>query len=110
MVFPYEREAEQGAPMPDGLGLPDQLAFQFLRSMYRDIRVGVLSRAQAIIEKGQMTYAYNKANGEMRNWSKMGQYWAEMHKEVEAAQINYRKDRTLENADALVAILDGRFP
>lgn len=29
MIFPFEREAEQGAPMPDGLSLPDQLAFRF---------------------------------------------------------------------------------
>ena len=109
MVFPYEREAEQGEPMPDGLALPDQLAFQFLRSMYRDIRSGWSSREQAILEKGQMTHSYNKAKGEMDNWSKMGGYWAKKYKAVESAQSAYLKNRTLENADRLSAALDGRL-
>jgi len=109
MVFPYEREAKQGGPMPDGLTLPDCLTFQFLRSMYRDIRTGVLSVEQAVLEKGQMTYSYKKAIKEMKNWSKMGRYWTNKYKAVEAAQNAYRKNRTLENADRLSAALDGRL-
>ena len=54
MVFPYEREAKQGGPMPDGLTLPDCLTFQFLRSMYRDKRTGVLSVKQGVLERGSM--------------------------------------------------------
>lgn len=108
MVFPYEREAERGEQMPDGLPLPDQLAFRFLRSMYRDMRNGISSRERAVLEKGQMTHSYNKAKEEMDNWSKMGQYWAEKYKAVESAQSAYLKNRTLENADRLSAALDGR--
>lgn len=109
MVFPYEKEAANGAPIPDGLSLVDQCAFRFLRSMYRDIRTGVQTREQAIEEKGCMTYQYDKEKRSMEHWSKMGSYWAEKYSRVEAAQSAYKKNRTLENADALCAALDGRI-
>lgn len=66
MIFPFEREAEQGAPMPDGLSLPDQLAFRFLSSMYASIRAGSITRERAISDKGKMTYQYNIANESMK--------------------------------------------
>lgn len=109
MVFPYEKEAANGDPIPDGLSLVDQCAFRFLRSMYRDIRTGVQTREQAIEEKGKMTYQYDKEKRSMEHWSKMGSYWAEKYSRVEAAQSAYKKNRTLENADALCAALDGRL-
>lgn len=109
MVFPYEKEAANGDPIPDGLSLVDQCAFRFLRSMYRDIRTGVQTREQAIEEKGCMTYQYDKEKRSMEHWSKMGSYWAEKYSRVEAALSAYRKNRTLENADALCAALDGRL-
>lgn len=109
MVFPYEKEAANGDQIPDGLSLVDQVAFRFLRSMYRDIRTSVQTREQAIEEKGKMTYQYDKEKRSMEHWSKMGQYWAEKYKAVESAQNAYRKERTLENADRLIAALDGRL-
>ena len=109
MVFPYEKEAANGEPMPAGLSLIDQVAFRFLRSMYRDIRTGAQTKAQAIEEKGKMTYQYDKEKRFMDHWSKMGNYWSEKYSRVEAAQSAYRKNRTLENADALSAALDGRL-
>ena len=109
MVFPYEKEAANGDQIPDGLSLVDQVAFRFLRSMYRDIRTGVQTREQAIEEKGKMTYQYDKEKRSMEHWSKMGSYWAEKYSRVEAAQSAYKKNRTLENADALSAALDGRL-
>lgn len=109
MVFPYEKEAANGDPIPDGLSLVDQCAFRFLRSMYRDIRTGVQTREQAIEEKGYMTYQYDKEKRSMEHWSKMGSYWSEKYSRVEAAQSAYKKNRTLENADRLSAVLDGRL-
>lgn len=109
MVFPYEKEAANGDQIPDGLSLVDQCAFRFLRSMYRDIRTGVQTREQAIEEKGCMTYQYDKEKRSMEHWSKMGSYWAEKYSRVEAAQSAYKKNRTLENADALCSALDGRL-
>ena len=97
MVFPYETEAANGEPMPDGLSLVDQCA----------LRTGSKDRDQAIKEKGQMTYQYNKEKCIMESWRKMGDFWAETYRQVEAAQTAYRKNRTLANADRLIAALDG---
>ena len=107
MVFPYETEAANGEAMPDGLSLVDQCAFYFLQTMYRGLRTGSKDRDQAIKEKGQMTYQYNKEKCIMESWRKMGDFWAETYRQVEAAQTAYRKNRTLANADRLIAALDG---
>ena len=109
MVFPFEREAANGEPMPDGLDLPDQFAFQFLANMYARIRNGSLTREQAAIEKGKMTHKHSTAKNILDGSSVMGKFWADLRKETERAQIQYRKNRTLENADALSAALDGRL-
>ena len=62
---------------------------------------------EAIKEKGQTTYQYNKEKCIMESWRKMGDFWAETYRQVEAAQTAYRKNRTLANADRLIAALDG---
>lgn len=89
MIFPFEREAEQGAPMPDGLSLPDQLAFRFLSSMYASIRAGSITRERAISDKGKMTYQYNIANESMKQWKELGQHWSNIIKYAEFAQTQY---------------------
>lgn len=109
MVFPFEREAERGEPMPDGLDLPDQCAFRFLTGMYRDLRAGTLTREQAVEEKGKMTYQHSVAKNILNSSSIMGKWWASTRKKVEQYQIAYRKTRTLEAADALSRALDGVF-
>ena len=109
MVFPFEREAANGAPMPDGLSLVDQCAFYFLRAMYQGLRTGVKTREQAAEEKGKMTYQHSVSNNILNSYQIMGRYWSGMRKALEAAQIAYQKDRTLENADRLSAALDGRL-
>ena len=63
MVFPYETEAANGEPMPDGLSLVDQCAFYFLQTMYRGLRTGSKDRDQAIKEKGKMHYGKLEEDG-----------------------------------------------
>lgn len=109
MVFPFEREAEQGAPMPDGLDLPDQCAFRFLSNMYASMRSGALTRDQAIIDKKKMEYKHSVAKNILHNSSVMGKYWADLYRDVEGAHNRYRLNPTRENADALSAALDGRL-
>ena len=109
MVFPFERKAANGEPMPDGLSLVDQCAFYFLQTMYQGLRTGTKTREQAAEEKGRMAYQYNKEKRTMEHWQRVGDHWSEIIRQTEAAQIAYRKDRTLENADRLSAALDGRL-
>ena len=109
MIFPFEREAEHGDPMPDGLDLADQCAYQFLRYLYRDLKAGAIIQEQAIHDKGKMTYEHSIAKQTLKNFSDLGSRWASIIKAVEGAQIKYRKNPTKENADALSAALDGRL-
>lgn len=109
MVYPFEKDAEQGNPMPDGLSLPDQLAYQFLVNLYDRLRRGVITRDQAAEEKGKMTYQHSVSNNILNSYQIMGRYWSGMRKALEAAQSAYLKNRTLENADRLSAALDGRL-
>lgn len=108
-MFPFERDAEQGVPMPDGLPLTDQLAYQFLRNLYERVKRGSVTREQAIVEKGKMTHQYNLAKGKLEQYSALGDRWSELLKRAEEAQIRYQMERTLENADFLSAILNGRL-
>ena len=109
MVFPFEREAEQGAPMPDGLDLPDQCAYQFLANMYSRIRSGNIDKAQAIKEKGKMTYRHAIAKKILTQSSVMGKYWADLRRDIEQINIQYVKNPTIENAYKLSSALDGRI-
>lgn len=109
MVFPFEREAANGAPMPDGLSLVDQCAFYFLQTLYQGLRTGTKTREQAAEEKGRMAYQYYKEKRTMEHWQRVGDHWSEIIRQTEAAQNAYRKSRTLENADRLSAALDGRL-
>ena len=110
MRFTYEKEAERGSPMPEGLELPDQLAYQFLRGLYRDLRSGTITKDQALEEKGKMTYRYLQAKGELQNFYDLGESWARHYKETEGAASAYAKDRTLERADDLYQAVCGTLP
>ena len=47
---------------------------------------------------------------DLRVWqfqSEMGTHWVEIIKATELARAEYRKNRTLENADKLIEILEG---
>lgn len=109
VVFPFEREAARGEPMPDGLSLPNQMAYQTLCAIYARIRLGTISRQQAEKEKGAMLYLYDKGTRDEAFQRKLTVWQVDLFHAIEAAQSNYRKNRTLENADRLSAVLDGRL-
>lgn len=107
MVFQFEKKAFNGEPMPDGLSLPDQCAYRFLSSLYRDIRAGAITKDQAAVEKGKMTYQYSIVVGLFQNWREMGEKWTQHYKNMEGAANRYAKERSLENADRLYQAVYG---
>ena len=107
MIFPFEREAERGDPMPDNLSLPDQLAYQFLANLYDRVRRGTITREQAIKEKGQMTYQRNIQESTLKTYRDMSERWTFLWKQTEGARTRYMLRRTLNAADELCASLDG---
>lgn len=104
--LPYEKHAQHGADMPSGLDFVDQTMFQALAHLYARYYDNAITREKAAAEKKNLLreYRHNKWM-----WS-MGNHWAQVLKRTELARSEYRKNRTLENADKLCAAIDGILP
>lgn len=101
---PYEKQAQRGDPMPDGLEYPDQVLYQSLSLLYARYRIKAITREQAHAEKIKLLDEYEAYK---RNWS-MADEWCEIIRLTELARAEYRKNRTLENADHIILIIEGR--
>ena len=104
IALPYEKAAMNGEEMPDNLSPPDQALFLGLKYLYAQWKLGIIDKATAVKEKRKLLGAYEVH----RFWDQLGDSWAEALKATDLARAEYRKTRTLENADRLVAVLDGR--
>lgn len=103
MELSYELPAMHGEPMPPGLTFPDQCMFQALAALYARYRFKTISREQASQEKKQLLREHEAF---VYRW-KLGDHYVELINHTEAARTAYRKNRTIENADALVKCIDG---
>ena len=106
LTFPYERQAMNGEEMPSGITYPDQIAYLSLRSIYHQLQRGVIDRTTAIQEKRLVLHdrAANLLAEEVLRQS------GEIIKATELARAAYRKERTLENADRMLAAVEGVLP
>lgn len=106
-AFPWEREAMQGAEMPDGLSIYDQMAYISMRTLYHDYREKRLDRATASAEKRRIFGVWNKAKRTAEFERKLSFFHARLHKGTEGAKIAVRKNPSPENAIRLCNVLDG---
>lgn len=104
VVLPWEQAAIRGEELPDGLSYPDQILYLSLRMLYAQKRSGIIDRDTAVIEKKKLLDEYRL--NQFRE--QIGEEWVEQIKLTEIARAEYRKNRTLENADKLVEIIEGR--
>lgn len=90
--------AFRDAPVPDTGSQADILAFQELRNLYRFARQHGISGEQGKKEKERIKFAYliNQSMEDMQE--RTNQMW----KEIDIAASEYRKNPTIENADALL--------
>lgn len=58
VVLPFESAAMRGDEMPNGLPAPDQWLFIALRSLYWQVKRGIIGREQAVIEKRKLLDEY----------------------------------------------------
>ena len=100
-TYPYECAAMRGEEMPDGLDIVDQLNFLCLRSLYAQVRNGVINRETGSREKAKLGYRRGRWERKLMIRERVVQRSVEMLKAVELAAIAYAKDRTPENADRL---------
>lgn len=103
VVLPYETKAQHGDEMPNGLDYPDQLMFQALALLYARYRLKIITRERAQQEKKKLLDDYRVYQFQ---WE-MGDHWVKILKDTEIARAEYRKNRTLENADKLLLAVEG---
>ena len=92
-----------GDEMPEGLAYPDQIMFLCLRMLYAQLKQGIVDRETAIREKKKLAKEYEQYSFV----EQMGKEWVDIIKKTELARSEYRKSRTLENADQLLFAIDG---
>lgn len=106
-AFPWEYSAMSGDEMPDGLSLEEQWAYQALALLYGRFRLKLVDRATGSAEKGKIKYELDLRSRQTNMQNKLAEWHTRLTKNIEAASVAYRKDRTLENADRLIDTLDG---
>ena len=107
MEFPFERAAMRGDPMPDGLRLYEQSAFQALRHLYAMYHRKAISREDAAREKNQIRFQYDRAKADFEANRKNILEHAKLWKEIEGAANRFGRERTLENAEAFAQAVYG---
>ena len=103
LELPYEKIAMSCGEMPGGLDYPDQILFLELRLLYDSYKKKIIDRETATREKVELlrTYEGHKVV------ESMGKLWVEQIKKTELCRADYRKNRTLENADRLLKSIEG---
>ena len=104
IILPWEKDAMAGLEMPNGLSYPDQILYLELRMLYRQYFQKVIDRETAIKEKKKLLDEYRCCQYR----EEMGNHWVEVIRLTDLARCDYKKNRTLENADRLVEIIEGR--
>lgn len=103
LELPYEKIAMAGGEIPNGLEYPDQILFLELRLLYDSYKRKLIDRDTATREKVELLRTY-EAHKIVDN---MGKEWVDQIKRTELARSEYRKDKTIENADKLLACVEG---
>jgi hypothetical protein len=106
LELPYEKIAMAGGDMPKGLEYPDQILFLELRLLYDNYKRKLIDRDRATQEKVELLRTY-EANRIGENAVKE---CADLIRRTELARAAYRKDKTIENADKMLACVEGGKP
>ena len=104
IVLPWEKDAMAGLEMPNGLSYPDSILYLELRMLYHQYFKKVIDRETATKEKKKLLDEYRC----YQYREEMGNHWVEIIRLTDLARFDYKKNRTLENADRLVEIIEGR--
>lgn len=102
--FPWERQAQRGEEMPDNISCSDKIIYLELRNLYAAVRNKVITRETAVKEKKLLLEDYRQYVFQ----EEMREEWVSVIKATELARAEFRKNPTIENAEKLVAIIEGR--
>ena len=101
--LPYERIAMACGEMPDGLEWYDRQLFLMLRTLYWQYKQGIVDRETASREKRKLI----KDRDFQIFQDNFTKDIAKKIMNTEAARQEYRKNRTLENADSIILAFEG---
>ena len=94
----YERQAAEGKPLPNDLGLVDACMYEALRDLYASHRIGIIERDAAAKEKERLVNLYLA----FRAYSFTADKWEDHLKSIIGPEsAAYEANPTKENADAL---------
>lgn len=103
LELPYEKTAMAGGEMPKDLEYPDQILFLELRLLYDSYKRKLIDRDTATQEKVELLRTYEAH----KIVDRMGKVWVDQIRRTELARAEYRKNKTIENADKLLACVEG---
>jgi len=89
--------------MPSGLTMAEQEAFMAIGFLLAQWRAGAVSAEYTKSAYADISRAFRRA----KSGEDLVEWFAGLRKRIEAAMNAYRLDRTLENADRLVGVIDG---
>lgn len=106
-VFEYEQAAMRGEPIPSGLSASDRAAYLQLRELYAQYHSGSITRETGSADKKRILRARDEEARTAAFRERCLSYTVRLWREVECAASNYRKNRTLENADRIMEAIYG---
>lgn len=106
-TFPWEKAAMHGEELPEGLSLPDQMAYTCLRNIYFLYYNKTISQDQAAAEKQRIRVQWERAASAAEFERKLSEHHARVIRETETVKTACRKDPTAENALRLCNAIDG---
>lgn len=95
------------APVPDGLNAAEMLYYLCITEIYRGYRNGSVKKADAERLKKSLRREVREVLERYEFEIKCWNYAATRYKAMESALVNYRKNPTPSNADALADACDG---
>lgn len=101
----WEQSAMRGEPMPEGLPLEEQLAYQAMAYLYARFRLKAVTREMGAEEKGRILYELERNRRLLQVKKNLVRCSVEMVRAVEAAANSYSRERTVENGDRLYEAL-----
>lgn len=95
--------AARGDDMPDGYDYPEQQFYEMFLCLYERYHAGAISREEATGKGRKLNDQYRVFKS---NWDRC-EADALLRAKTGEARAAYRKNRTLENADALILAMEG---
>lgn len=105
--FPYEEQAVRNEPAPDYIPSWALHTYHAMALLYERFRYGKLTKEQGSAEKKKILRQYEMDMKDREFMDKLAEHRIIVIRNTEKARNAYRQNRTLENADRLVAAIDG---